>query len=368
MEIIHLILGKANPDRMNGVNRVVHELAGRQCGAGKQVEVWGITKVPVHNYPARNYTTRLFARPANPFCLHPALQAAIQSRQHAVFHLHGGFVPQMYMAARLLKRHGIPFVFTPHGSYNTLAMHKSRWQKKLYFQWFESRLLQAAKAVHLLGKSEMDGLQEVFPNSKSVLIPYGYDLECLPLIGPVTGQFIIGYCGRIDIYTKGLKELLEGFAAFAVTHPGARLWMIGDGAERNRLTSIAAMLGITDKVVFWGAVYGKDKNNLLQQCQVFAAPSRNEGLPTAVLEAASLGIPCMVTEATNTGNYIRQFEAGIVIQDTCGEQIQNALTQLYQRMREPEAVAAFCHNARRMVAEAFNWEKIVMDFNALYQC
>jgi glycosyltransferase involved in cell wall biosynthesis len=368
MEIIHLILGKANPDRMNGVNRVVNELASRQRIAGVQAEVWGITANTTHNYPARNYPTRLFARKRNPFDLPAALKKAMMQKHQAVFHLHGGFVPQMYAAAKLLREYCIPYVFTPHGSYNTIAMQRSGLLKKIYFRLFEKSLLKGAMAIHSLGKSEMEGLQQVFANNKSVLIPYGYELTAQAATNPAAGDFIIGYCGRIDIYTKGLKELLEGFAAFYAMHPEARLWIIGDGPEREKLEKMAAALAVSDGVVFRGARYGEEKNNLLQQCHVFAAPSRNEGLPTAVLEAASLGIPCLVTEATNTGEYIRQFDAGVVIEQTCGRQIQQGLQNLYSRMQEPKMAAAFSNNTKRMVADTFNWERIVECFNSMYLC
>ena len=59
MEIIHLILGKANPERMNGVNKVVHEMATNQVQRGYLVQVWGITPKPVHDYPDRIFTTCL---------------------------------------------------------------------------------------------------------------------------------------------------------------------------------------------------------------------------------------------------------------------------------------------------------------------
>ena len=55
MEIIHIILGKANPERMNGVNKVVHEMASNQTQRGYEVMVWGITTNPVHDYPERGF-------------------------------------------------------------------------------------------------------------------------------------------------------------------------------------------------------------------------------------------------------------------------------------------------------------------------
>ena len=39
-KIVHLVLGKANPERMNGVNKVAHALAATQKDFGYDVEVW----------------------------------------------------------------------------------------------------------------------------------------------------------------------------------------------------------------------------------------------------------------------------------------------------------------------------------------
>ena len=36
MEIIHIVLGKANPERMNGVNKVVFQLATKQAESGRK--------------------------------------------------------------------------------------------------------------------------------------------------------------------------------------------------------------------------------------------------------------------------------------------------------------------------------------------
>ena len=60
MKIIHLVLGKANPLRMNGVNKLVHEMATTQQEMGYNVNLWGITENPIHDYPPRNYRTVLF--------------------------------------------------------------------------------------------------------------------------------------------------------------------------------------------------------------------------------------------------------------------------------------------------------------------
>ena len=60
MEIVHIVLGKVNTNKMNGVNKVVDNLAKNQIELGHNVTIWGITKNPIHSYPERNYHTVLF--------------------------------------------------------------------------------------------------------------------------------------------------------------------------------------------------------------------------------------------------------------------------------------------------------------------
>ena len=110
MKIIHLILGKANPERMNGVNKVVHALATQQQRAGADVAVWGITADLSDNYPAREFATRLFLAQRNPFSLAAELRDALrqQAGSPTVVHLHGAFIPVYFSVARLLTGLRIP--------------------------------------------------------------------------------------------------------------------------------------------------------------------------------------------------------------------------------------------------------------------
>lgn len=370
MEIIHIVLGKANPLRMNGVNKVVHELATKQALAAYHVQIWGIAKDTTHNYPERNFKTKIFAKSKNPFAINAELKKEIVAKKgKAVFHLHGGFIPTFYAIAMWLSKHKIPFVTMTHGAYNTLAMEKNKTIKQIYFSLLEKKLLKAASFIHCIGQSEIDGLQRIYPNNKTVLIPYGFDM---PLkISTNTNhtnenKFIIGFCGRIDVYTKGLNELLEAFASFTKTISNTQLWIIGDGKEKAELETKAKLLQIENKIVFWGSKFGDEKIELLQQCNMFASPSRNEGLPAAVLEAASLGIPCLVTEATNLGKAISTYKAGYVISATNSTLIYEALVELNILMKEMNREEQLKQNAKKMVAEYFNWDNTLDKLQQVY--
>jgi glycosyltransferase involved in cell wall biosynthesis len=368
MEIIHIVLGKANPNRMNGVNRVIHQLATQQVLAGRQVSVWGITKDPVHNYPERNFNTVLFKSNRPSWRLHQTLVTAIaNARAGTVFHLHGGFNPVFHSVARLLHRKQHKFVFTPHGAYNIIAMKKTSLIKKLYLRLFEKPMLKWATAIHSLGRSEITGLNSFYLNQKSWLIPYGYTPEIVdpPTRASEKDRFIIGFCGRLDIYTKGLDLLLAAFAEMSKHIPNAELWIIGDGAQKNQLIKNMLQYELGKTVYFTGSKFGAEKTHLLQQLHVFAHPSRNEGLPAAILEAASLGIPCLVTEATNTGEAIRQYEAGEVVAGYTTTALFEAGIKLHQRILT-EGWEPMSRRARKMVAMEYNWQKIIPQFDQLY--
>lgn len=368
MEIIHLVLGKANPDRLNGVNKVVFHLASQQARAGRAVQVWGISRSLEHNYPERDFETLLFPASVNPFGVCGELKTAILAHRDSVFHLHGGWVPVYSTLARFFAAHQVRFVLTPHGAYNTIAMQRSRLAKALYFRCFERQLLQRAFRVHAIGQSEIAGLEAIFPNDKSVLIPYGFSPSAQDEAWPEVADapFTLGFVGRLDVYTKGLDLLLAAFARFQRQEPSARLWIVGEGKERPYLEKTIQMLGIAN-VVLYGAKFGEEKNRLIAQMHAFAHPSRNEGLPTAVLEAAALGVPSIVTQATNLAGYVNRFHAGIGVADEDETALLKAIGSLAQAQRQPARWPAFSSNARLMLAEAFAWPVLLPAFDQLYR-
>lgn len=139
MEIIHLVLGKVKPNRMNGVNKVVCQMAVKQTEMGKKVSVWGITANLSKNYDDRNFETQLFIKSKNPFKLDKGLKIAILNKKDvAIFHIHGGLIPVFYSLSKFFKNNAISFVFTPHGAYNSIAMKRSFLIKKIYFHLFEN--------------------------------------------------------------------------------------------------------------------------------------------------------------------------------------------------------------------------------------
>lgn len=109
------------------------------------------------------------------------------------------------------------------------------------------------------------------------------------------GSARILYAGRLDP-EKDVDTLL---AAFALLPRGsrARLDLVGDGAQRKELESLARRTGIADRVRFHGRVTDQELSRLHHLATVFVMPSPVELQSIATLEALASGTPVVVADA-----------------------------------------------------------------------
>ena len=360
--LVHVVLGKANPERANGVNRVVHHLARTQAAQGRPVEVWGLTPTPDAPTPPRAYGLRCFRRGPWRLSLDPKLIAAIEAAPRpTMFHLHGGLLPELARAARTIRKAGHAYTFTPHGAYHPRALAKRRWLKRLVLALFDRRLLAGAQRVQALSDHEVTDVARQVPRARIVVVPSGQD----PLVrrGPRrswTAEPVFGFLGRLDAHTKGLDVLLDAFARYATDRPGT-LRIIGDGPDRAALEAHAERAGIAERVEFLGARFGREKLEVLSACDAFVHPSRHEGLPGAVLEAAALGLPLVVTAGTGLTAAVLRHRAGLALPDTAVGPVTDALVVIASASAETRR--AWSVGARTLVREDFAWERVVAELD-----
>jgi len=105
---------------------------------------------------------------------------------------------------------------------------------------------------------------------------------------------VVGHVGRLQ-YQKNHTFLLEAFARLHQREPRARLVLVGDGPNLLSLEAKAVDLGVENEVLFLGQ--RDDVPRLLQSFDLFAMPSRFEGLGMAAVEAQAAGLPCLLSDA-----------------------------------------------------------------------
>ena len=361
MKIIHIALGKANPNRMNGVNRVVFELASEQTKQGDDVEVWGLTNSQSTNDIERPFKLKVYKR--NKFYLVNNLNSDIrvlQNRNDVIFHIHGAFIYDFYLVVKLLVRYSIKYIYTSHGAFNREAIKKNYIIKSLYFHFFERFILKHAYKVHLIAPSEYEYIDILYRNLKNkVLIPNGINIEELKFNFKQIRKNkvpVICFCGRIDIQTKGLDILIDGFEHYVYDGGSGVLWIIGDGKELNQLKDIVNEKELAERVIFYGSKFGEEKLNLIANADAFILTSRNDVFPTAVIEAAGLGKPLMISEETNYGPYVKQYQCGLVL----NENIPLAVTSMLKTFESltDDEVRDMQVYSTKMIEKEFNIESI----------
>ena len=368
--IIHIVLGRANPNRLNGVNRVVHNLADEQHALGWDVSVWGITtSYNKEEELARNYHTCWFPDTGY-WRMSLELKAALKtSSPQTVFHFHGGFIPHFILIARYLRNLKRKYVLTPHGTFTQGAMAQNRWVKRMYFQLLEKSLLRRAGAIQCLGHAERSDLEALHAGSPIQLIPNGQNFAELryDAVKAPSADFIIGYCGRIEERQKGLDILLKSFRFYKEQLGGrGSLHLIGDGPYLQEMKGQVHKLELEKYVRFWGKKFGQEKILLLAEMKLFVHTSRNEGLPTAVIEALALGIPCLVSKASSMDTYVRKAEAGWTYDEIDIPKIARFLKDAEEEF-DAGKLEARSVRAAEMARREFSWTTIAHQSRKLYQ-
>ena len=376
MKIVHIVLGNLRPTAMVGVNKSVHKIATKQLELGHDVEVWGITKPPYMIEHTHKYVFRLFKAPRLRFWPIPGMQEAVRTLPVcAIAQFHSVFIPEYFTVSRMLLRRGIPWIVSPRGGYSPEGLKRKWLIKKIYTFYFESHLLAEAAAIHAVGISEITDVRRIAMVRKVVLIPNGQDLDDLAEIEAGEGEVpkirkddrpAFGFSGRLVARHKGLDLLIDGFAKYRANGGKGTLWLVGDGKDRSRLHNQGKQAGLGSFVRFCGELHGAAKLKYLEQLDVFVHTSRWEGLPNAVLEAASLSRPLLVSRETNLGDYVDRHGAGLVLTANTPTQIAEAMGWM-SVMFDEGVLNAIGKGALQMIREDLNWDSASKKLLALYE-
>jgi glycosyltransferase involved in cell wall biosynthesis len=146
------------------------------------------------------------------------------------------------------------------------------------------------------------------------LFPFCYVVEKHPceddqnhINGPVT----IVSVGRL-IPLKRVDLLLKALAK--VSTPEWRLKIIGEGEQRPSLESMAAHLGLKEKVAFMGGMSNRQVRQELDTADILVFTSREDGWGTVVNEALMSGVPVICSDYPGAADLVRPFLNGELFQ------------------------------------------------------
>lgn len=220
--------------------------------------------------------------------------------EYAAIHLHLPYLASLF--AGKARKYGIGKVCVHcHSTWFSLEPRNS-WRNRLFnlpTKWLADQLFACGRDAGLFwyGKKAMEqGRVKVLPNA-IVCERYQFSEERRQAARRSLGledHLVVGHVGRVTPPQKNHPFLLRVFAALREKRPDAVLLLVG--AEPNEtLSALADELGIGEQIRWLGL--RADVAELLQAMDVFVFPSFYEGLPVAVVEAESAGLPVVMSDA-----------------------------------------------------------------------
>jgi glycosyltransferase involved in cell wall biosynthesis len=238
-------------------------------------------------------------------------------------------------AAGLLPLKGsalrVPFVFQAHGSSWAEALAKWRsarpldWLKStrnVYWLAQDARLYRGFDELVFVGDAlrrqfEEPPLRWMTRGIARTTIVNGVDTERFRFDAVARARarlrfafaaedHVLVFAARLHPH-KGAAEAVHALRVLRARDRAYKLLIIGDGAEAPALRRLADELGCGEAVAFAGAVPRGEVPSLLAAGDVFVFPALGgrEGLPLNVLEALSVGLPCVCAES------LREIFAGL---------------------------------------------------------
>lgn len=176
---------------------------------------------------------------------------------------------------------------------------------------------------------------------KASVVYNGVDAE---MFSPGTGPSSPGRVLSVGnlIATKDHALLLRAFAQVQKTLPHSELEIIGDGPDRARLEELAKALGIHSRTKFRGRQDRQAVARAMQDCAVFALPSRYEGLGCVYLEAMGCAKPVIGCAGQGIDEIIQDGQNGMLVPAGDVTALAHRLLALLQNggMRQQLGIAA----------------------------
>lgn len=127
---------------------------------------------------------------------------------------------------------------------------------------------------------------------------------------------------------KQISMQLLSLSRITKDFPQVMLHIVGEGPDKERLISEARSLGVDKHVVFYGYQTGYHLGLLYLECDVFVLTSDSEGWGMVIIEAASAGLPIIMTDVGCAGELIINEESGLIIPTRDIEALTVAMTRV----------------------------------------
>jgi len=174
------------------------------------------------------------------------------------------------------------------------------------------------------------------PN-KIEVVPNGVNINQFKLLNKeeqrkwVENYFGIDFSSDLNIINvgrlsqeKGIRYLIKSLESLS---PSAKLFLVGDGPEKNNLKRLVEKLELENRVMFVGKIAHEELPKILNAMDVFVLPAISmEGFSNSMLEAMACGLP-VVTTPIGAGPEVIKEEIGVVVEPKNPKKLAEGIIQ-----------------------------------------
>ena len=169
--------------------------------------------------------------------------------------------------------------------------------------------------------------------------------------------------GRL-VPQKGFDILIDAFAKIAAQAPDLYCLIIGEGEEKEKLSEQIRTAGLENRIRLIGYHDRSKAMSILKSSDMFVMPSRYEGTPIALLEAAALARPILAACAGGIPELVKHEQQAYLVPTHDPEALAKGFVKLAV---DREYARQLGENAQQHVRERFNPEAQVKETWAAYE-
>jgi len=354
-----LLLNKAYPPVIGGIERHVETLASGLARRGTEVEVLVCNEGLRRVVEGENHLTVIrLPSPGKVASMHLGPTTPLWVRRLRVDLIHVHLPYPMGDLSAWLTRPSAPIVATWHSDI-VRQRHLVRFYRPLR-EWFLGR----ADRILVTSPPLLENTPALSAyRTKCRVVPLGIEPERFLLTSEVErrareirdslGTPLILFVGRLVKY-KGLHYLLRAMPPLQ-----ARLLIVGNGPLRKALEAECHALSIAERVLFAGTVSDLDLAAYYHACDLLALPSigNNEAFGLVQLEAMVCGKPVVSTKLSTGVPYVNvDGETGLVVPPEDPDALGRAIAGL---LGDPLRRAEMGRRGRERVEQLFTAERMV---------
>lgn len=313
MKKIRILMCSSDRKEKGGMNSVIDQLMDHDWGDDFQFSYLA-THVTGNQIKKAFFYANAYRR----------LKKLIKQDAFDIIHIHmsyKGIFYRKYYVTKLCKKYNKKVIVHLHGSEFKDFYNGGNEKRKMQIQ----ELFSISDASIVLGEDWKKFILNIAPRANAIVINNAVSLP--PFKDKEANKVrTFLFLGAL-IQRKGLIDLLEAIKQMKSQGVSCfHLLIAGSGTDEQRLKEYMQTNGLQECVEFMGWITKEQKPKLLKKSDVLVLPSYNEGLPIAILEAMSYGLPIISTDVGSIAEAVK--ENGFLIKPGDVNSLAHAMIQL----------------------------------------